>query len=831
MDSILRDLRFGFRQLRSNPTFTLVAVLSLALGVGANTAVFQLIDAIRLQPLPVENPRELALLDFAKNSQRSGNWSTRSARFTYALWEEIRKRQDAFTGVMSWSATRFNLSAGGEARYAEGLFVSANFFSLAGVHPALGRTFAAEDDVAGCGSPGAVISNAFWQREFAGDPGVIGRTVRLDGHPFPIIGVTPPSFFGVEVGHRFDVAIALCADPLFSDDGKGRIPVTRAWWLSIMGRLKPGWMIERAQARFAILAPGIMEATLPSSYIPPDARRYLGNKLTVTQGATGVSNLRSYYENPLWLLLATTGLVLLIACANLANLLLARASVRERELAVRQAIGASRGRLVSQLLSESLLLAIFGTALGALLARALSRGLVAFLSTSNNPAFVDLSFNWQMLGFMAAIAIGTCLLFGLAPALRATRVAPSAAMRSGSRGLSDGRERLSLRRVLVVAQVSLSLVLLVGALLFVGSLKKLMQVDAGFRPEGVVSIDVDLRPAHYSRERLPGIYRALLERIQARSGAISAAQVGWAPVSGSSWDDTTWADGSNMAHLDCYYNVAGPGYFKTMGTALVAGRDFDERDRVGAPRVAIVTEVFAQKIFGARNPVGLSFRVQASAGKPDDVFQVVGLVRNTKYHDLREDFPPVAILPVAQRTEPGMGATFVLRTNAPLADVFRGAAAGIAEVHPAIGIQFSVLTDQLKDSLMRDRLMAALAGAFAVLAGLLAVLGLYGVIAYMVTRRRNEIGVRIALGANRRRIVGLVLGEAVWLVAIGLAAGAGLALWAGRATGAMLYGLKPYDPPTLAGAMALLAAVALLASYVPARRAARMEPMNALRQE
>jgi putative ABC transport system permease protein len=283
--------------------------------------------------------------------------------------------------------------------------------------------------------------------------------------------------------------------------------------------------------------------------------------------------------------------------------------------------------------------------------------------------------------------------------------------------------------------------------------------------------------------------------------------------------------------VDCYYNLAGPGSFKTMGTALVAGRDFDERDRAGAPRVAIVNEVFAQKIFGERNPLGLSFRVQASAGKPDDVFQVVGMVRNTKYHDLREDFPPVAILPVAQRPDPGMSATFVLRTNAPLADVFRGAAAGIAEVHPAIGIQFTILTDQLKDSLMRDRLMAALAGAFAVLAGLLAVLGLYGVIAYMVTRRRNEIGVRIALGASRRRIVGLILGEAVWLVAIGLAAGAGLALWAGRATGAMLYGLKPYDPATLAGAMVLLSAVALLASYVPARRAARMEPMNALRQE
>ena len=831
METILKDLRFGLRQLRLNPTFTIVAVLSLALGIGANTAVFQLIDAIRLQALPVQKPQELAYIDFAKGSNRSGWFSSRSARLTYAQWEEILRRQESFSGTMAWSATQFNLAQGGRARYAEGLYVSADFFSLLGVPAVIGRTFAAEDDRPGCGSPGAVISYAFWQREMGGDPGVLGRSVRLDGRPLTILGVTPSNFFGVEVGNRYDVAVPLCADPLFSEFGKGRMPNRIAWWLSAMGRLKPGWTIERANAHLETLSPGIMEATLPPTYQPDQAKRYLANKLTVTPGATGVSGLRRAYENPLWLLLATTGLVLLIACANLANLLLARASVREREIAVRQAIGASRGRLIAQLLSESLLLAVFGGALGALLAQMLSRGLIAFLSTDSNALFVEMGPDWRVIGFMSAIAIATCLLFGLAPAVRATRVAPASAMRSGSRGVTGGRERFSLRRILVVAQVSLSLVLLVGALLFVRSLQKLMQVDPGFRPEGIVSVSLDLRPGHYSKERLLQVYLDLLDRIRAHTQTISAAQVSWTPVSNSGWDESVWADGSPAPHVDSEFLRAGPGYFKTMGTAFLAGRDFDERDRLGAPRVAIVNQAFARRIFGDQSPLSRSFRVQGPARKPDDLYQVVGLVQNTKYYDLREEFKPIAFLPAAQDESPGAGATFVLRTSAPMKDILRGVATGVAEVNPGIGIQIKVLTEQIKESVMRDRLMATLAGAFGALAGALAVLGLYGVIAYMVARRRNEIGVRIALGADRGRVILLVLTEAGLLLTIGLAVGVGLALWAGRAVAAMLYGLKPYDPATLAGAIALLAAVALLASYLPARQASRLDPMSALREE
>ena len=828
---LLNDLRYGARQLRLNPAFTAVAVLSLALGIGANTAIFQLVDAVRLRTLPVEKPQELAYIDFARGSMRSGWFSTRSARLTYTQWDLIRKQQQAFTGTLAWSATRFNLATGGESRYADGMYVSGDFFRVLGVQPILGRGFTAEDDQVGCGSPGAVVSYAFWQREFGGDPGVLGRTVLLDGRPFPVLGVTGPWFFGVEVGNRYDVALPLCADSLLSQDGASRIPNRTAWWLSAMGRLKPGWTVERAAAHLQAISPGITQASLPPTYRPDQAKRYLNNKLTATAGGTGVSGLRREYEQPLWLLLATTGLVLLIACANLANLLLARASVREREIAVRQAIGASRGRLIAQLLSESLLLAMLGTALGAVLAQGLSRGLIAFLSTPRDPLFLGLGLDLRVLGFTVAVAVGTCLLFGLLPALRATRVVPAAVMRAGGRGLTAGRERFSLRRALVVAQVALSLVLLVGAMLFVGSLQKLLKVDPGFRAEGVISADLDLRKAHYSKERYPALYRELLERLRSRPGVISAAQVGFTPVSGSGWNEMVHTPGSTEAHKESYFNRVGPGYFHTMGTALLAGRDFDDRDTLGFTKVAIVNEAFAKRFFGGGNPVGKTYLVEGQAGKADPVYQIVGLVRNTKYYEIREDFIPIAFVPMAQDDDPGPGATFVLRTAGAVGDILREVKSAVAEVQPEIWINFHVLSEQLKESLTRDRLMATLAGSFGLLAGLLATLGLYGVIAYMVARRQNEIGVRMALGADGGRVVRLVLREAALLLGAGLVIGTGLAVWAGRAASTLLFGLKPWDPMALAGAAVLLSAVALMASYAPARRASRLDPMHALREE
>jgi len=465
------------------------------------------------------------------------------------------------------------------------------------------------------------------------------------------------------------------------------------------------------------------------------------------------------------------------------------------------------------------------------LAELLSRGLIGFLTTEGNRMFVGLGIDWRVLGFTAAMAVVTCILFGLAPALRATRVTPASVMRASGRGLTAGREKFGLRRALVVAQVAMSLVLLAGALLFVRSLQKLLAVDPGFRPEGIVAVSVDYRAAHYPKERILELRKQTLEKLKERTGAISAAEVDMTPVSGSGWDQNVWADGSKDPKIDGMFNRAGPGYFRTMGTAIVAGRDFNEHDTLAAPKVAIVNEEFARKVFHGANPVGKSFRREESADKPDSMFLIVGMVQNTKYYELREDFRPIAFLPFTQDEDPGPGGTFVLRTNAPLGEFFHNAEEAIAEIHPSIGVDFSVLTTQIKESLMRDRLMAALAGAFGLLAGLLAVLGLYGVIAYMVARRRNEIGVRIALGASRGQVIGLVLREAVVLLGIGLTIGTGFAAWAGQAAASLVYGLKPRDPVTLSGAVALLAIVALFASYGPAWRASRLQPMDALRDE
>src|ERR1700680_1168865 len=468
MTTLWQDLRSGLRLLRLNPGFTAVAILSLTLGIGANTAIFQLIDAVRLRTIPVKNPRELAIVRIADRSWNSGSFNGDYAQLTFPMWEQIRQRQQAFSAISVWSNERFNLSTGGEAHYAQGIWVSGDFFNVLGVRPALGRLLSPADDQPGCGAAGVDISYSFWQRHFGGQASVLGKQFTLDGHPFEIIGVTPPGFYGVSVGDSFDVVVPICSDPVIHGEDT-RLPVRHSWWLASIGRLKPGWSVAQATAQLQAVSPAVLQETVPPMYDAGGVKHYLAYKFAAFPAETGFSGLREQSAPPLWLFLGLSGLVLLIACANLANLMLARAGSREREIVVRLAIGASRGRLIRQLLSESLLLALAGAACGIFLAVELSDLLVSFISTSRSPIFLDMAMDWRVLGFTAGLAVLTTILFGFPPRIPATGTAPSVVLKAGGRGMTAGRERFGLRRLLVTLQVPLSLVLLVGSLLFVRS--------------------------------------------------------------------------------------------------------------------------------------------------------------------------------------------------------------------------------------------------------------------------------------------------------------------------------------------------------------------------
>jgi putative ABC transport system permease protein len=828
-DEMFQDLRYGARMLRTQKSFAVVAVLSLALGIGANTAIFQLLDAVRLRTLPVKAPQELAEARLADMKGARGGVH-RSSSVTNRIWEQIRERQQAFSGIFAWGTDNsVNLAPGGEVRRARMLYVSGDFFHTLGVNAALGRVFTTTDDQRGCGAPGLVISHAFWQREYGGAANVIGRKLTLADRQFEIIGVTPASFFGMEVGRSFDLALPICAAALVNRSrwlNSGTI-----WWLTVTGRLKPGWSLEQATAQMQAFSPDLFEKTLPADYPPASLKDYLGSRMIAVPAGSGVSQLREKYEQSLWLLLAIAGLVLLIACANLANLLLARARAREREIAVRQALGASRGRLVRQLLVESLLLAAFGAALGAGLAQTLSRFLVAFLSTSADPIFLDLTPDWRVLGFAAGLAVLTCLLFGLAPAIRATRMDPGAVMKTGGRGMTARRERFSLQRGLVVAQVALSLVLVAGALLFSRSLGKLLTVDTGFRQEGILIADVGFRRPYLPLDRYPAIEDELLARIRAIPGVESVALTQMIPLGGGG-SIPVWMDGADARQRQrTSHSWVGPDYFKTLQIPLLAGREFDARDRADAPRVAIVNEAFARKFLHGADPVGQRFWMEGLSEIPETRYEIVGLVRDTKFGDLREEFRSIAYTAPAQLVGASPGGRVLIRSRLPQAEMVAAVKRVLSEVNPAGTFRFQGLKPMIEATILRERLMATLSGFFGLLALLLACIGLYGILSYSVASRTNELGIRMALGAEARNVRWLILREAFLLLLAGVAVGLPLIVAVTRLATTLLYGLTPTDPVSLGLAALSLFAVTLLASYVPARRATKVDPMVALRHE
>ncbi|HTB14422.1 MAG TPA: ABC transporter permease [Bryobacteraceae bacterium] len=822
LDAFLQDLRYAVRALRTTPGFAAVAILSLALGIGANTAIFSLIDSVVLKFLPVNHPEELVQITMGPGD----------TNFTNPIWEQVRDRQDVFSGAFAYSAARFNLSPGGEARYARGNWVSGQFFETLGVRAMLGRSFTAADDKRGCAAT-AVLGYDFWQKEYDGSSEALGRAISLDGHPFQIIGVVQPGFTGVEVGRGVDVYIPICSEPILHAGGSS-LDQRSNWWLSLIARPKPGLDRKQVDARLKIIAPQVYAATVPPLFEARDQAEYLKNVLETEPASNGLSNIRAQYRQALWTLMVVAGTVLLIACANVANLLLARAAMRQKEIAIRMAIGAGRTRLIRQLLTESLLLSFAGAGLGILFAQWGARLLVRLLSTTNNAVLLDLTIDARVLGFTIAVAVLTGVLFGMAPAWKGTRVDPQAAMKANARGVVDSQTRLGLGKTLVAAQVALSMVLVTGAGLMLNTFSKLASLDAGFERDHVLLVNVDLRNANYPKERRVAGFEEMLDHLRAVPGVRSAAASTIVPVSGQGWNTLVVVDGfvaKSRRDAISWMNRVSPRYFETMGTPIVAGRDFNNHDVLGAPMVAVVNEATAQKFLGgAAVAVGKTFR-RPQPGGAITAYEVIGVVKDSKYRSLREQNEPIIYVAQVQDDAPGLTKSFELRVEGPAASVISGVKDALAQVNKDIMLDFRSLAAQLDESLNRERLLATLSGFFGGLALLLATIGLYGVMSYNVARRRGEIGIRMALGAEQSRVLNMVLREVAILIGVGVVVGLGAAMATTRFVATFLYGIKPNDPWTLAIAAGVLAAVGVAAGFLPARRASRLDPMAALREE
>jgi predicted permease len=824
LEVLLSDLRYTIRALRLAPGFAIVAILSLALGIGANTAIFSIINAVMLKSLPVSHPEELMVV------RRDSSTSA-----TYPIWQYIRDHQDVFKGAFAYSAAtaNFNLAPSGQARRVTGNWVSGAFFTTLGVHPELGRTLLPRDDVRGCPAT-AAISDAFWKSEYGASTGVIGRTVSLDGHPFQIVGVVEPGFFGLDVGSHVQVYAPLCAKTIVNGNDKW-IDARAMWYLHIVGRLKPDIAPQQAGAKLQMLMPGLVEATLPPNWPADAAARYRKARLDVTSVATGFSRLRTTYRKALFVLMTVVGIVLLIACANVANLLLARATRRQHEMAVRLALGARSSRLIRQLLTESMLLALVAAAIGVIFAIWGSRLLVHLMSTSGSVVALNLSLDLPVLAFTACVAAATGVLFGLAPAWRASRVDPHAAMKSRGRGVTDGQSRLSVGKALVTAQIALSLLLVAGAVLLLGSWRRLVDVNPGFNSDRVLLMSADLSGgnAGVSPEQQASLQWQLLDRLRAIPGVSSASEVAITPVSNSAWDQEIKADGfspASPADADMWINEVSDGYFATMKTALLAGRDFNNTDLPGSSRVAIVSQTMAKRVFGERNALGQRFRMQEGKdyGPP---LEIIGIVEDSKYGSLSETAQPIIYLSARQDTAPAPAVNFAIRTVGPPTAIIPIVKKAAAQVAPSASLDFTTLDRQLAESLLLPRTLATLSGFFGALALILAMIGLYGIMSYAAARRRNEIGIRIALGATQTRVVRMIMSEVGRIVGLGVVIGLLLAVAATRLVAAFLYGVTPMDPVTLVSSALLLAVVALAAAALPAWRAARLDPVAALRGE
>jgi predicted permease len=852
IETLFQDLRFGMRMLLKNPGFTTVIVITLALGIGANTAIFSLINTTLLKTLPVKDPQQLVFFMVA-GPQGMGTG------FSYTLFQQFNRNNHSFTGIIAANTPgRMRMAepgTGGQVELVQAGRVSGNFFSELGVRAIAGRTLTEDDDSPTSGQPVAVISYDYWKRRFGLDPGVVGRKIMLDDFPFTIVGVAPPGFFGIEVGGNTDLWWPIRMTPQVIpgaqslNDGGHR-------WLYLMARLKPGMNLEQAQAEANAVFRQQLNEIAPerlASLTTAQRRNHFARNIKLVAGGAGFSWLRERVKQPLLILLIVVGLVLLIACANVANLLLARAATRRKEIAVRLALGAGRFRLIRQLLTESLLLAALSAALGLLLAQWGAQLLLAYLPQEQT-ATLDLTPDAQVLTFTLAVSLLTSLLFGLAPALGATRLDLSSSLKDAVGG-SPARLRLTPHKLLIVTQVALSLFLLVGAGLLVRSLRNLKNLDAGFDRENVVLFSLNT-PSGYTLAQRVNLYQQTLERLESLPGARAASLASFSLLSGSGMNSNIVVEGyANRPDedMDCHRLWVGPNYFATMGIPLLQGRDFSPQElqpRGGlpadqptasqtpqpsltpsAPLAAVINQTMARYFFRDENPLGRRFRVQNGPlqGVP---IEVIGVIKDAKYYNLREQTPRTYYLSFFQRPREGQAGTMLLRSFAAPASATTAIQHAVREIDPqAQVVNLRTMNEVVDRSLMQERFVAQLGGFFSIFALLLAAIGLYGVMSYAVNRRTHEIGVRMALGARPRDVLRLTINHGMRLALIGIGIGLGGALALTRLLKTLLFGMSATDPLTFTVFALLLTSVALLACWIPARRATKVDPITALRSE
>ena len=811
-------LRGAFRSLVATPAVSGVIVITLALGIGANTAIFSVVNSLLLRTLPVPTPGRLITIS---SDYALGHGFKAGVGWNYEMWRRFQELPPMFDGALAWTQPTFNLSTSGEQQPARALLVSGDFFRTLGVPPRLGRLLTVEDDVRGGGKDGpvVVVSHRFWQERLKGSPEVLGSKLTLDGAPFTIVGVTPRDFLGVEVGQGFDVAVPLGTDPLIRGP-RSILDQKSNYSLLLLVRLKADQSIEAAAAALRSLQPNVLGVAPDGlATVKPSFLKEPFVAVPAPTGTSDFSRLRVRYQQPLLTLLVLVGVVLLVACVNVASVLLARATSRRFEFGVRLALGAARRQLVSQLLIESVLLSVAGAIVGLVLAGWISRALVAQLSGLDTQLVFNLEPDWRVLGYTALASLATAVLFGTAPAVRATNAPPAIALRAsgGARGMSDGHARLT--SGLIVVQIAMSVMLVIAAGLLIRTFGHLLSVPLGFDSGRVLVVSVDTAATRVDpAARLP-YFQQLADAVARVPGATGVAASIHIPLSAANQAPV-------LFKAERVESVVGPGFFGVYGTPLVAGRDFSPADSASAPPVAIVNQAYARKFFLDRNAIG----------QIADKRLIVGIAGNAVFATVRSGARPTIYVPLAQSASIGAPGRTAAYVSVRVADgspgrLTRDVSAALEAVDPGLSFSFRPLQDYVDASVAQERVVAALAGLFGALALLLAGLGVYGVTSYAVSRRRFELGIRLALGAQRLDVLGLILYRSVTIAMIGVVLGLVGALATARYLNAMLFGIVPLDPLNFALVAAVLLGVAFAAAFFPARRAMQIDPVVALRSE